>query len=423
VNTTKEELLLKQRASFSLLTLCLGWMFAFWQTLLSIFEQDSGDLSSFTTYGIILATFYLVVRKREDLKQATLVSSQVGLVFLFLLGLLFVLGEALQIVYLQQASTLLMIPAVVLTSCGPHVARQLVFPLLYLTLLVPLYDADTQERVTVAFSAVGIFLCYFIYLRFQEMVTKPKIPTWEFEDSRWLVPTLIGLGILISAPWLGENVRAFYPVKHRKIVLRAPLGSPGWFGPQQVEGQGWKPNFPNASAVLQAQYYNDDPNERRPIYLYTAYYYSDRRFTELFHERNEIFNAEQWNQEQLKPFRVELYEQEPYTVKELLLTPKDGSESDKVKLHRLVWYWYYVAGVSTIDLALAELLDKVRFISKYAQGAGVIVLSTTYRGELEGEELSEARAYLLSFLNPMHDALEVLKRPEITYEVPNQGGK
>ncbi len=419
MNVTKEELLLKQRASFSFLALSLAWLFSFWPTLVSIFAEKDDHSLTLATYGIMFAAFYIVVKKREALKEAQYGPNQFGLIFVFLLGAVFIVGDVLRIIYIKQAIVILMIPALVLTSCGYFIARILAFPLLYLTLIVPLHEAKVEELFILIVSALILFVFYLINMRIEAGREQQKIPDWAFGDGRWLVPTAIGLSIIFSAPWLGENIRAFYPMKYRVITLRAPLGIEQWFGPDQVTEKGWKPNFPNASSVLQVQYYSREAEERRPIYLYTAYYYSDREFDDIFQSNNNMYDPLLWGVDVERHYAVELTDEKPFTLREMVLSPVSGSESDKIATHRLVWYWYYVAGVSTVDKSLAELLDKVRFISKHAQGAGVIVLSTTFRGT---EGLEGARDYLRSYMENMQYSLDVLKRPEVTYEIETQPG-
>jgi EpsI family protein len=209
---------------------------------------------------------------------------------------------------------------------------------------------------------------------------------------------------------LADNIRTFYPKKIREIVLRAPLGTNGWVGPFTVQSQAWAPIFPNASAILQAEYFTSSLNDRDNLYVYTAYFYSDRTFREVLDSKNSLYDPTIWKQSEVKTIEIKTGDDETMLVYEMVL--RAGAIS------RLVWYWYYVAGVSTIDIPLANLLDGVRVVAKYAQGSGVVLISTLFNASPD-----EGRERLDAFVKEMYDSLDTLKRPEINYKSSNQSGK
>lgn len=410
---------LKQRALWSFFSLFLAWTYYFGNVLFSIFFSEQPALILWSTRGIAFITLYLIYSRRKALQNTFFTSSQLGMLGLFLLAAGYILGEVYSIHYVEQSSVMLMLPAIVMTSFGPSVVRRLFFPLIYLMLVIPLQDSALQNRSVIIWSALILFIGYLGTLGIIKFLKKSTaappapeeaIPLWRFQNSRWLTPTMIAFSTLMVSPWLGDNIRAFYPPKHKEIILRAPLGTQGWQGPQSVETNFWAPVYGNASATLSAMYLTKSVSSPENIFLYSAYYDSDRSFQEMFDPSNSMYSKSLWKKIGEQTTKVLLKDDEPMIVMEIAL--QAGA------ITRLVWYWYYVAGVSTIDLSTASFLDKVRGISKYAQGSGCIALSTAFSATPD-----EARERLEKFLKAMYNSLDVLKRPEVTYTTLTQAGK
>jgi len=408
---------LKQRALWSFFSLFIAWAYYFGDILFSIFFSEQPALILWSTRAIAFITILLIYIRRKVLANTFFTSSQLGLLGLFLLSAGFILGGVYSIHYVEQSSVMLMLPAIVMTTFGPAVVRTLLFPLLYLMLVIPLQDSALQHRSIIIWSALILFLGYLGFLRVVKFFKKPNeapvegaTPLWRFQNSRWLIPTLIAFSTLMVSPWLGGNIRSFYPPKHTEIILRAPLGTDGWQGPQAAKSDLWAPVYSNASAKLAALYFTNSVGSPESIFLYTAYYDSNRSFEEMLDPKNTMYNRSVWKKIAAQTTKVILNDDESTVVLEVAL--QAGA------ITRLVWYWYYIAGVSTIDLSTADFLDKVRVVSKHAQGSGCIALSTSFAASPV-----EARERLEKFLKVMYGSLDVLKRPEITYTTLTQGGK
>lgn len=408
---SKEVVFARQKAILSFICLFVAWMFFFWPTLVSIFAVKKELWLTYSTYGIVIISLYFIVTRIKTIETTAFVSSQLGLLSLFLMATIFILGQITNLNYAEQSSVMLMFPALVMIAFGPLLVQAILFPLLYLMFIIPLQDESLESRPMIVGVALLVLIVYLIYQRRskrQEAETfVHTIPLLVSIDARWLMPTFIAFSMLMVSPWLGDNIRSFYPVKHRQIVLMAPLGTHGWTGPYPVRSQAWSGLYKNASATLQEQYFSE--TDRNGVYLYTAYFHSDRDFSDLLNHNNSLFDSTIWKQIDFGSTEVKLSDNQTTNVFELTL------ESDGV--FRKVWFWYYVAGVSTTDLAIAEFLDKIRIIAKYAQGSGVVAISTTYT-----KDPTEANDRLKSFLSVMYNGLEVLKRPEIFYTRPNQAG-
>lgn len=394
---------LKHPAFWSFFILLAGWVFFFSPVLGSLIREDTRPWVFLTTIGIVLTTLYLVFSRRRLLAHTLLTSSQIGIASLFLLIIIFITATVLNIDVLEQTIVFFMLPFIVMVSFGWRVARILLFPLAYLMLIIPLYHVDFGHRTTILEITIAFFILSLRYLKMykSDAIMAPMLPVWTLQNSRWLVPTVVVFALFMVSPWLGENIRSFIPIPNATIVLRAPLGDQGWQGPYVVKEKAWEPVFPNASAHLQVEYFKNQVGEENKIYLYSAYYASDRRFDDLLNSKNSIFDVDIWT----------LTHQEGKTVDLGLGTINVNEEVLQAGANsRLVWYWYYVAGVSTTDLNWAELLDKVRIISKYSQGSGVLILSTA----INEKSPDEARKRLTEFLTAMYPFLDVLKRPETT---------
>jgi EpsI family protein len=398
----------KLKAVVSFTCLFLAWAFFFWPTLVSIFAIKKSIFITLSTYGIIAVSVAFIIAKRKAIETSIFMSSQLGLVGLLLMVVFFILGQITQIHYAQQSAVILMFPTLVMIAFGPLLVQTILFPLLYLMFIIPLQDTMLDNPALIVGAAILVLATYLGYQKFSVRKTagfegfSEKTPLWISTNARWFMPTFLAFSLLMVSPWLGDNIRAFYPLKHKEIALRAPLGTQGWVGPYSVTGQAWSPVYPNASATLQKEYFND-VDAKNSVYLYTAYFDSDRNFSDMLDEANTLYDSKLWKQVAVDSRAIKLNNNETVNVYQATL--------ESAGVSRVVWYWYYVTGVSTTDLSWARLLDKVRIIAKYAQGSGLVAISTTYT-----TNSTEATDRLKAFLNTMHNGLDALKRPEIFYK-------
>ncbi len=411
MKNTKAVTISRQKAILSFVCLFAGWVFFFMPTLQSIFTVKKALWLSMSTYGIVMVSLYFMMARIKTTKITVFTSSQLGLLALFLMVIFFIVGHITNLHYAEEAAVMLMLPALVMTAFGPLLVKHILMPLLYLMFIIPLQDPTLNHRPLIVGIAILVLIIYLSYQKF----SKPKefedfaykTPIWVSMNARWLLPTLIAFSMLMISPWLGENIRSFYPVKQKGIVLRAPLGIQGWAGPYVANSQAWTSLYKNASATLQGQYFSD--TDRNSIYFYTAYFDSDRNFSDILANANRVYDPSVWKPVHFGVTEVKLNDNQRTNVFTVTL------ESQGV--FRVVWYWYYVAGFSTTDLTWAGFLDKIRIIAKYAQGSGIIAVSTS-----DTTDPKEAEDRLQSFLSVMYTSFDVVKRPEISYTYPNQPG-
>lgn len=436
-----ESLPTNTRSLVSFWILFFSWIFFYWEILFSIIAGTGEVWVMLVSGGIFLATLYLIYRERTLFKNVLLTSSQLGLLCLFLLSVGFIAGGVGRVYYAEQSAVMLMLPALALTVCGPELARILFFPLLYILLIIPLQDLEFSYRYLVGWVAFGLFYSalkyasteprvlftaasilipfavmewfgkinwisasaiFVLLLVVGELITDRKPvsistegeairPPWLFENVRFFAPTLIAFFVLMVSPWLSENIRSFYPEMRQSIPLIAPVGVGNWTGPFQIKGEHFQPEFPLSSGVMQAEYRLNDALIA-PMWLYSAYYDANKPIKNVIVDTQPLYNASH-------PFSMQLDKNQTLSVLE--------STVPMGEVTLLIWYWYHILGVDTLDLELAKLLDNVRLISKYADGSGIILIATPYTGSIE-----EARARSASFLQTMYPSLEILKRPE-----------
>lgn len=116
--------------------------------LLIVFRADVVDMASIwwtvSTYThcllILPLCAWLVWQRRQELARLQPSPFPPGLALVLLAGLVWMLGEAGGIALLRHAGLVLMIQATVLVMLGPRVFRGLLFPVFYLSFLVPFGD-------------------------------------------------------------------------------------------------------------------------------------------------------------------------------------------------------------------------------------------------------------------------------------------
>ena len=400
---------MRQKAVWSFVFLMLAWSFYFSALLQDIFFNTEAFWVTLCNWGIVAASLSLVFIKRQKFRHNLVVSSQAGIFILFLLEGGYIAGTILTSPMIQIVSIILMVPALVLAVFGPFVCQTIFSALFYFLLIIPLQLNQTLNVMLFVSIAIVLFLLLFSQRSIRYSLNVEP-PLWTYQNARWLVPTAIIFGFFMTGPWLGDNIRHFYPETDRLIVLRAPLGTEDWIGPRFVKQKTWDPSFPGASATLVVEYLSQKEETNNNVYLYTAYFGPDKGTTELFDKHNVLYDQNSWHEISTKTQEIMLQKGGKTKVLEKVLNASNKA--------RVIWYWYYVAGVVTNDAVMAAILDKMRLISGEAQGSGVIVLSSPYLNSPD-----EARLQLSSFLKEMYSFLEVLKTPEIHFEKRTQFGK
>lgn len=380
-----------------------AWLYFFWSSLIVFFKIKPYPQIFIFNCFVILITLYFLYRERVALQRYAVTSSQLGLLCLFVLLFVWIIGGVNHLTEIQQTTALLILPSLVLISFGPYIIRGLVFPILFFLFIILFFENFFNTRLYIWIFAVIVVFSYVFYKKFFALRFNAHFYNEDpnkiiiTRNARWLIPSLIALSMIVMSPWLSNNIREFYPLDKKKITLIVPIGIEGWIGPQLSRNSDWLPEFPKSSASISVRY----TKRFSPFYvdLFSAYYQSNRTVEDLLDKKNKLYDPMVWNATAEQAHTVTLSNAYTIAVNEILLENASGN--------RLVWFWYYILGIPTVDLNFIDILDKVRVISKFADGSGLIAISTPVQSDVE-----QARLELSSFLKTMYPSLEILQRPE-----------
>jgi exosortase A len=135
---------------------------------LVLFAKDVSDMITIwwnaSTYNhcllIPFITAWLVAQRKAELARLSPRIFAPGIAFILASGLIWILGEAAGIGLIRQAAVVLMIQSLVLTLLGPVVTRGMLFPLFYLSFMVPAGEelVPILQTVTAKMSMVLLAL-------------------------------------------------------------------------------------------------------------------------------------------------------------------------------------------------------------------------------------------------------------------------
>jgi exosortase A len=150
-----------------------------------------------------------------------------------------------------------------------------------------------------------------------------------------LAAALIATGPVLAAMLEHQDDTA------QKIKVELPAGRQGWAGPGPGI-DGWMPRY--HGAITSRQAYQKDG---RTLLLYRGDYPSQSQGSELISDLNTIADESLWR---LGPAHSREVDGGQWRVLEQQITSITGEQ-------KLVWYWYRVAGISTINRYAAKLLQ------------------------------------------------------------------
>ncbi len=101
------------------------------------------EAESFYAHGFLVpfVAGYLVFLKREQLKNCACVSYPAGLMILVVALILHLIAMFFEINFVSGIMLIVVLYALILYNCGRSIARQLIFPLLFLLFMIPLPNA------------------------------------------------------------------------------------------------------------------------------------------------------------------------------------------------------------------------------------------------------------------------------------------
>jgi EpsI family protein len=167
----------------------------------------------------------------------------------------------------------------------------------------------------------------------------------------------------LSVYWINHLSAA----DHDPLQIILPAG-PGNWSVTTTSEDGWTPQY--HGAIGHKVTFKD--NNNRQIYLYLGFYSAQQQGAELINDLNRISDNKIWR---TKHKQAKLYNTGRQQVFEQLLVNKDGS-------HRLVWYWYRVAGYNAVNKYQAKALQVLGLLQGKRR-ASVVAISSQLDSDVE----------------------------------------
>jgi exosortase A len=167
----------------------------FWATVRSMVEIWASDRTFSHGLLVLPTTCYLIWCYREKLIPLVPTPSARGVAALILVGSGWVVGHLTNLLWLQQAAVVALLPSLVWAILGTEIVRTLFWPLGFLMFLVPVGTSIEPwlQDFTARFILVGLRASGIPYLYEDYRVTIPS-GTWEISRGcaglRYLLPGL-----------------------------------------------------------------------------------------------------------------------------------------------------------------------------------------------------------------------------------------
>jgi len=200
----------------------------------------------------------------------------------------------------------------------------------------------------------------------------------------------LAISIMFIVPAGLDNLRQseFSESHVSEIVLSGSIA--GWNGPYPYKG-GWRPNYEGVSGEGIYRYENNG----RVFDVYIAYYLNQEQDKELVNYHHTLVNAN-WKSSKDKKLLLSLGEGESLKANQEKISSSSGD--------KLIWSWYYVAGVETADRRVAKLLELRKIVVAEKVSAIIAVLSENYNKQEPFDELTRD---FIGKLNPQ--VIEILE--------------
>ena len=153
-----------------------------------------------------------------------------------------------------------------------------------------------------------------------------------------------------------------------------------------TEDDGWMPQY-HGSITHKMTFKNKAGQQ---VFFYMGLYQTQKQGEELINDLNRISDEKIWHS---RYQREKLYNANGRQVLEQLLENNDGTL-------RLVWYWYHVAGMHTVNKYQAKALQVLGLMQGVRQ-ASVVAIAV----RLDGEP-TEARKVLTQFAGEMGASID-----------------
>jgi EpsI family protein len=119
-------------AEASCIVVLIAWLYSFWPTIISIYTDNISQPENPNIFFVIISAVFIAWHRKNNLARIAPYCSQYGLIVLLCLTIWWGFNFVADRIFLQQLSVMLMIPAIIFTTTGFGVTKQLVLPLFLL---------------------------------------------------------------------------------------------------------------------------------------------------------------------------------------------------------------------------------------------------------------------------------------------------
>lgn len=194
----------------------------------------------------------------------------------------------------------------------------------------------------------------------------------------------LAFAAVAAGPVLLHWTQSAAATAEQMVSLTLPTAAEGWAGPVASDDD-WQLAFGEAHTTG-ARY----ENGADAVYVNVAYYPSQTQGRELISELNHIADKRTWSE--VYPRGRVATATDNIVVLEQLLRHDNGRK-------RLVWYWYEVAGRSTVSALEGKIFQVWGALRRDTRGT-VVAMAMNYE-----DDPAAARAKLATFLAPMRSEL------------------
>lgn len=243
------------------------------------------------------------------------------------------------------------------------------------------------------FGLVMLLLFWLGSLWREKTVTDPgehtKSATATSLNPGFVIIVLSALTVVLMAPrggeWLLQH-QARQVVNENTPTL--PVEVSGWSS-EQLSMPSWHPHYFDADAQLARVYQHD--GERVELHLYQ--YLNRGTGTEIASWRNQIYDGETWRRIAERKQQIVMPNGERLVVHETVMRGPGG-------VPRLVWHWYQVGGVRSIQEVEVKLREALALLIGDGRGAFLVAVSAE-----QVDSLDNTREQLAQFVKALPQPL------------------
>ncbi len=193
---------------------------------------------------------------------------------------------------------------------------------------------------------------------------------------------MLALGVMVVFPWAVNNLNSSESPQTAVSNTKLLGAIEHWVGPYTYRGD-WSPHFVGVERQEIYSYEKDG----RELSAYVAYYINQEQDKELVNFNHTVV-SENWISYSQENLSLALNEKSSLSVVQQLVSTQRGK--------KLIWSWYYVAGIETADHRVAKILEVGKMFGAEKVSAIIAILSDGYNKQEPVDDLS------LEFISKIH---------------------